>query len=373
MKMHPAGASGMNPPTLNDYGDLLKRSIKLFDGSEADGKQFLDTQLLRNQVDPDKLTGFDWAVYGEVAKVIHEMEAAARKAPRTRKKKEAPVPEEDLFSGVEPGVDPETGEVDLFASPAKEQALENADALIELAQKLDKEEAAKKPQPAPNAATNSQLPTQSAGNSSTPANACGAAGSQAEEKAKSAREILGIPEGKSITLETKEDVDRILKKRMLLFAELAYITEAYKEAKNHIESSLEAIEALWSGQLEAFRRMNPPATGKSLKLLYGELKLRDTAASVAYDEENDPGQRKFKAFLYTLPIDLREQLDVREVKDIVCNRDKFDKWYQQRAAELKAPPPVAGIKYTPAQVDKFFVSPSLDTVKDKIRKGTFQQ
>ena len=352
----------LKPPNLNDYGLLLKRLIKVFDGIEEEAKAYLDTQLVRNRVDPQKLN-WGWNEYSQVAIAINELERLKPKAKRTRTKKEEPMI--DLLGNIEPtppaeepGIDTETGEVDLLGGVDEPEAPKPAAS-------ADEPTAAKDYSP-------------SAESQSTSADASGGASSvqpvdEIREKIHNARELLGIPQQEPFAIETRKDVDRVMRRRQRIISELSYIIQQYNDIKPQLESALESWEFLYKEQLEAWRRMNPPATGKAVKTLWGALKLQDAPATVSFDEERDHDRSRFKAFLYTMPINLREELNVREVKDITCDRDKFDAWFKRRAEELKAPPPVPGIKYTPATKDKFFVSPSLDTIKDHIRKGTYQE
>ena len=162
-------------------------------------------------------------------------------------------------------------------------------------------------------------------------------------------------------------VEKVLRKRHVLLLELSFLMERYEEAKKSLEGDIRDLDAVYYDALKQYRTENPPASGKTIRTNYGELKFMDRSASVALDPERDPGRAKLRAWVSVQTKDLKELFKVEKVETIDFSWDAV-KAYMDGLIEKGQTPIVPGTTVTPAEKNKFYIGPSLDTVKDKVRE-----
>ena len=166
---------------------------------------------------------------------------------------------------------------------------------------------------------------------------------------------------------TKEQVERVLRIRSQLLNELSEVTKNFDQISNSLESQIKGIEEFYSARLEAYRRANPPATGKSIKTLYGSLKLQDTPRFVALDTERDPDRSLLRAWVSQQPDELKKEFEVKPREGFDFNWEKVKTWYVKQL-DAKAKLAIPGVRVTDPVKDKFSISPSMSTVKENTRK-----
>lgn len=181
---------------------------------------------------------------------------------------------------------------------------------------------------------------------------------------------LGIP---NIEIKSKEDADRILARRAAFIAELTLVTQNFVRMKAELEGDIKAIGVVFDAPLETWTKANVPDGKKSIKLLHGELKLRDQPESISKDSERDPDEKQYQAWLASQDDNFKSLYDIRSYTRYSCSHDAIKDWYKRSihaAVAAKQPLPVVpGLTYTPPAKNKFSISPSLDMIKKNIKES----
>lgn len=137
-----------------------------------------------------------------------------------------------------------------------------------------------------------------------------------EADMQAAREALGLDKADRIMLETKEDLERALRKRLHIVAEL----EEAKRAALKADSQLKSWTYLFGNQCQAYYDLNPPKTGKTITTVVGSLSSRSVAANYALDAM-DEDELRLGEFLTKQSKELQTKWGVKAVPKMTYARD----------------------------------------------------
>lgn len=185
-----------------------------------------------------------------------------------------------------------------------------------------------------------------------------------DKELQAARDALGITWAK--TLETQEDVDSLLRLRKALIDDLSYVIERYHELKDELEGKINTFDKVYEPMLEQWHDAHPPEGGrKSRELMYGTIGRRNKPATAAQNDEADDALKQ--GWLKKCSTAMATAFDIKTVPRLVPDMEKVKAWYMDLATKGKTPDcPL--YKFSPAEENKFFISPTIDTVKEKLRK-----
>lgn len=302
---------------LKHYEAALKRCVKLMEGDEEEGKNFLDVQLQRHGINPESLEGFDFGRMTTLLQTLDEFDQAAKTSRPARRKKQDAAKEEKpkpmgLFKNLtatDQGVtNVATGEV---VAPSNEIAPE---------QLKTKEEVAEK-----------------------------------ERIMAEAREALGISYKE---IDTRERYLKVMRRRAAAVLMYCHVLKESREELAACLKEIEWIDTAYKGQLQQYYYRNKPSGKKTLSCIYGDLAEKAQGESVALPDLPTDMQ-KFEAWLTSRPDDVKQALGIvpRTVFDRDLDKIKAHWWALPKEERAKIP-----LRYTPAH-ESFSIRPSIDTFK----------
>ncbi|MBY0545852.1 MAG: hypothetical protein K2W95_01040 [Candidatus Obscuribacterales bacterium] len=166
-----------------------------------------------------------------------------------------------------------------------------------------------------------------------------------------------------------KDVHKALRKRIQLLLEHAYLQEEYKETMAEINGKLAAWEKVYEAQLEAYHRMNPPASGKTTKTLFGDLKLADKGASVSISTDDEAIQQAWLRATFQKNPALAQAWEIAEkAPQYTRNLDKIKAWYEEAVTNGKKPE-CPWLEYKGPVKNAFSVGPSPETFAKHLKEG----
>lgn len=309
--MHPGGASGMGMPGLKHLEPAVMRCIKLFDGDETEGKAFLDTQLIRNGVNPETLEGLDWQRLNSVIVGIAEMEKACK------------------------GIKPKKPRKDVVLTKKEEPKKMGLFAKIKPAVNSDGEVVAARP-PAP--------PTEEQ--------------SEKERICEEARAALGLGFRE---IKTREHFLAVMRRRTSVLLLYAFTKQEAANELAKLERELAQIDLGYKEALKHYYDQNKPEGKKTLTSIFGDLGEKFQKESFSLGDAPADLQ-KFEKWLKSRDEDLQKtfKVKVREVYD--RDMKSIHDWWEKNGK-----PDIPGT-IKKEEGDRFSIRPSLDTVKEDVTK-----
>lgn len=177
-------------------------------------------------------------------------------------------------------------------------------------------------------------------------------------------EALGIKP--TFEVKTREDADWVMGKIMAVALQLEYIITRYTVVKPQLERQFEAVRERFDDRLNAWAKDNLDGGKKSTQMLWGSLGYENQAESVALDE-NDKDELALQGWIHCQSQEFKTKIGANPVPRYTRDMKVLKAWVLERKAKGADIPP--GLRYTPAATNKFYIRPSLATLKDQIKKG----
>lgn len=184
------------------------------------------------------------------------------------------------------------------------------------------------------------------------------------------RERIGYNR-KQIEIKSKEDMEYWMRKRMNIVLELQYIMKQFDTVYSELQEDITQFDDDFLGLLKAWAlKEHPPKEGAktAYKGLFGQLSFRNSPMYVKLDEKNESLLRAQLHTIYNNDKELAAKLGIEQKIDYTRDLDKVKPWAVEKGIAEKI-----GLIVTPPETNKFFIAPSIDTVKRNLREELKEQ
>lgn len=180
-------------------------------------------------------------------------------------------------------------------------------------------------------------------------------------------EQLGI-QVDSFKIDTKERAEWFMKKRQTCALQYKYLYWRKAELKKEMEKiqrQYECLEEKFGPELDKwFGSNNPDPKKKSMEMVWGKIGRENRAESVSLDDE-DRDEAALMAWIHEQPAEIKKLIEAVPVPKYKRNLKPLKDLALKMRKEGKGLP--AGLKYTAAKENAFYIRPSIDTIETEAK------